>query len=267
MLYHYVRGNTMKKIIAFTLLTFTILGNSVYAVILGREELKINFTDIDDAKEKAVWYDPNKINITKNGLGWDGQQNASYDSWIQTIPLAVGLSWRPARSVNITVEIEPEVKSFTSPNGQTRTPYIGNMFVRYTPDGKHWSSWQAMDHPKPQRQPLYKRKFKAFVNIPRRERQEYISYMQKYWRLDVPWTSDEEALVKWILKQDPEFFSKYIPFVGYLQFLYEISLPGGHRITKFHANAGFSLGGIHQAPKDKNVYKERDNIPWRFKAE
>jgi len=257
----------MKKIIAFTVLTFIILGNNVCASILGMEELKINFTDRNDAKGKASWSEPNKINITKNGLGWDGEHNASRDSWVQTIPLSVGLSWRPAQSVNATVEIEPEIKSITLPNGQTYTPYIGNMFVRYSPDGKHWSSWQAMDYPKPQRQPVTKRKFTAFVNIPQREREQYISYMKKYWKLDVPWISDEEALVKWILGQDPEFFSKYISFVGYLQFLYEISLPAGQRITKFHAIAGFGLSGLHQPPKDKNVYKERDNIPWRFKAE
>jgi len=160
----------MKKIIAFTLLTFIILGNNLYASINGMEELKINFTDNNDAKGKAAWSEPNKINITKNGLGWDGGQNASRDSWVQTIPLAVGLSWRPAQSVNITVEIEPEVKSITLPNGQTYTPYIGNMFVRYSPDGKHWSSWQAMDYPKPQSQAVTKRKFTAFVNIPQRER-------------------------------------------------------------------------------------------------
>ena len=141
------------------------------------------------------------------------------------------------------------------------------MFVRYSPDGKHWSSWQAMDYPKPQSQLVTKRKFTTFVNIPQRERQEYISYMKKYWKLDVPWTSDEQALVKWILRQDPEFFSKHIPFVGYLQFLYEISLPAGQRITEFHATASFGLSGLHQPPKDRNVYKERDNIPWRFRAE
>lgn len=256
----------MKKIIALTLIIFTVFGNSVYAVILGVEELKINFIDKDDVKRKVTWSEPDKINITKNGLGWDGAQNASHESWVETIPLAVGLSWRPAQSANITVEIEPEVKSITLPNGQTYTPSIGSMFVRYSPDGKHWSSWQAMNYPRPQGSAVTKRKYTAFVNVPRRERKEYIRYLKKYWKLDVPWVSDEEALVKWILRQDPKFFGKYIPFVGYLQFLYENSMPGGQRITGFHAAADFGLGGMHQAPKDKDVYKKRGHIPWRFRA-
>jgi len=117
----------MKKIIALTLITFIIPGNNIYASILGSEELKINFTDKDDAKRKATWSEPDYINITQNGLGWDGEQNASRDSWIETVPLAVGLSWRPTQSANITVEIEPEVKSITLPNGQTYTPSIGSM--------------------------------------------------------------------------------------------------------------------------------------------
>ncbi len=256
----------MKKIIVIILLTFTIFGNNVYASILGMEELKINFADKDDAKRKATWFEPNKIDINKNGLGWDGEQNASRESWVQTIPLAVGLSWRPAQSVNITVKIEPEIKSITLPNGQTYTPFFGWMFVRYSPDGKHWSSWQAMNYPKPQGSAVTERKYTAFVNIPQRERKEYINYMKKYWKLDVPWVSDEEALVKWILRKDPKFFSKYTPFVGYLQFLYENSIPGGQRIAEFHATAGFVVGGMHQAPKDKDVYKKRGHIPWRFKA-
>lgn len=256
----------MKKIITFASLALIILGNNANASIDGVNELKINLTNMNDAKAKATWSEPDKISITENGLGWDGETNASRDSWIQTIPLAVGLSWRPAQSVIITAELKPEMKSVTLPNGQTYTPGIGSMFVRYSPDEKHWSTWQAMDYPKPQGKTPTGRKFTAFVNVPRRERTEYLSYMEKYQKMDVPWVSDEEALVKWILLQDPHFFSKSIPFVGYVQFLYEISLPAGQRITECHVEAGFGLSGLHQPPKDRNLYNERDNIPWRFKA-
>jgi hypothetical protein len=256
----------MKKIISFLLLIF-FSGNDVCATIEGMKELNINFTDNNDASQKAVWSEPDKININQNGLGWDGELNASRDMWIQTNPLAIGLSWRPAQSAYVTVEIEPQVKSITLPNGQTYTPGIGSMFVRFSPDGKHWSSWQAMDYPKLPNKAATERKFNAFINIPQREREEYISYMQTYWKLDVPWINDEEALVKWILEQDPQFFSKSIPFAGYLQFLYELSQPAGQRITKFSATASFGLSGLHQPPKDANVYKERLNIPWRFKAQ
>jgi hypothetical protein len=257
----------MNKIIASILLTFSISGNYTNASISGVEELKINFTDANDAKVKATWSEPDKINITEKGLGWDGQANASRDSWVQTIPLAIGLSWRPAQSANITVELKPEIKSIKLPNGQTYTPYIGSMFVRYSPDGKNWSTWQAMEYPKPQGKAITQRKYTAFVNVPQRKRKDYISYMEKYQKMDVPWVSDEEALVKWIIEQEPQFFNKSMPFVGYVQFLYETSLPANQRITELHARAHFGLSGLHQPPKDKHAYKDRENIPWRFKAE
>jgi hypothetical protein len=258
----------MKKIIPiFFSVLFLVWNSNAYASILGAEELNIDFTSQADAKEKAEWLQNDKINITKEGLGWDGEESASYDFWIQTIPLAVGLSWRPAQSVNVSVELKPEVRPITLANGQEFSPYIGNMFVRYSPDGKHWSQWQGMEYPTPAVKVSSERKFTTFLNIPQREREVYISYMEKYRKLDVPWVSDEEALVKWILKQDPEFFSNSLPFIGYLQFLYETSLNGGRRITKLHAIASFGLSGLHQAPKDKSLYKERDNIPWRFQSE
>lgn len=254
------------RMVTFASFALVILANPTDAQILGANELKINFTDQHDAKVKATWSEPDKIRITEAGLGWDGETNASRDSWIQTIPLAIGLSWRPAQSAHITAELKPQMKSVTLPNGQTYTPGFGSMFVRYSADAKHWSTWQAMDYPKPQRGAPTERKFTAFVNVPRRERAEYLSYMKRYQKMDVPWTSDEEALVKWILRKDPQFFSRSIPFVGYVQFLYEISLPGGQRITDYRVTASFGVGGMHQPPKNTNVYKERDNIRWRFKA-
>ncbi|MBN2316771.1 MAG: hypothetical protein JXM79_22780 [Sedimentisphaerales bacterium] len=256
----------MKKIIAFSSLVFIFLGNHANASIIGNKVLKINFTDANDAKAKATWSEPGKISITENGLGWDGRRNASLDTWIQTIPLAIGLSWRPAQSANITAQLKPEMKPVTLPNGKTYTPFIGSMFVRYSADGKHWSTWQAMAYPKPKGKTPIERKFTAYVNVPRIERTEYMSYWYKYQKMNVPWVSDEEAMVKWILRDDPHFFDKSIPFVGYVQFLYETSLPANQRITECHVTASYGLSGLHQPPKNREVYKERNDIPWRFKA-
>ena len=36
--------------------------------------------------------------------------------------------------------------------------------------------------------------------------------LSQYSTLDVPWKSDEEATVRWILERNPEFFSKQDPF-------------------------------------------------------
>jgi hypothetical protein len=257
----------MKKIIALMLLAFTFFGNNVSASpVIRSKGFKINFTDKDDAKSKATWSE-DKINITKDSLGWDGDQKLYYrESWIQTTPFAIGFSFRPVHDLHVVVKILPELEPVVLLNTSSDT--VGNMFVRYSPDGKHWSSWQAMDYhrPGPHLPDEINGKFTAFVVVPKRERKEYIRYMEKYQKLDVPWVSDEEALVKWIIKEDPKFFDKHIPFAGYLQFLYEGPLRRGKRITQFCAVAYDMPNGRYQMPKNRIVLKKRYSTPWRFKA-
>ena len=84
--------------------------------------------------------------------------------------------------------------------------------------------------------------------------------------MEVPWASDEEAAVKWILKEkNPNFLEEDIPFVGYLQFRYESSLRGGERLKGIKINASYGVGGLHSTPNDESVYKDQDG-PWRFKT-
>jgi hypothetical protein len=91
--------------------------------------------------------------------------------------------------------------------------------------------------------------------------------LSEYAKLDVPWKSDEDAAVRWILDKQPDFFARQLPFIGYVQFRYEDGFYGGQRITSFKADASCGIGGIHSAPKDRNAYKDRHLKPWSFKAE
>jgi trk system potassium uptake protein TrkA len=214
---HARKDVAMKVLSILLVVALAFVLASALASILGADDLTIDFTDAKDAKAKATWSDPNRITVTDAGLGWDGQQNALRDTWIQTTSLAVGLSWRPAQSVNITAEVEPRLKPIALDDGKTFLPYVGNMFVRHSPDGKHWSSWQAMQWKGSKDDDRSKREFTASVALPTRDRKEYTKLMRQYQELDVPWKSDEEALVKWIIQRDPEFFKKHTPFIGYVQ--------------------------------------------------
>ena len=233
------------------------------AQILGSVNLAIDFTKPDDATKKATWSDPAKLTITDKGLGWDGEENALREGWIQTQPLAVGLSWRPAQSVSISVVISPAPKVITLPNGQQSMPGAGAVFVRHSPDGKHWASWQLLNNAVDNKPAV--RSFSGRVAIPRRDRAEYERLYEKYHQLDVPWKSDEEALARWIVKQQPDFFRDHRPFIGYVQFLFEESFWGGRRITRFEARASYGLNGMHVEPRDKGTDRDRD-MPWRFQA-
>jgi hypothetical protein len=233
------------------------------AGILGFHELKIDFTKADDARKKATWSEKEKLDITERGLGWDGEVNALRSGWVQTEPLAIGLSWRPAQSANVNLKIAPDAKPFKLPNGQVSRPALGPAFVRHSPDGKHWSSWQAMDQ-------AHKNAgdycgYSAHVAIPRKQRTEYDRLYAEYQSLDVPWTCDEEAMANWIVKRHPDFFHQHQPFVGYVQVLFEGDFWGGQRVSRLEVSAAWGVGGVAGIPKDKNAEKDRDG-PWRFKA-
>jgi hypothetical protein len=143
---------------------------------------------------------------------------------------------------------------------------VGQLYARYGADGKHWTTWQLLDEVKQAKKDTADHEFSGVLRVPYRESARYQELRMKYARReDVPWSSDEEALVEELVRREPKFFDESAPFIGYIQFLYEADLHSGQRITGLEVNARWSLGGKHQAPKDENAYKGRD-VPWRFKA-
>ncbi len=231
--------------------------------------LDIDFTDGKNAEAKASWSPSNKLSITKQGLGWDGDGASSYDGWIQTKPMAVGLSWRPTQAVSVRVAILPPPAEIILNNGQRTTPDAGAVYVRYSPDLKHWSSWQVLQRDKPRS--IGEKKtpgtyYTGVARVPYRDISKYHELLHEYSKLDVPWKSDEEAAVRWILDRNPDFFSQHMPFIGYVEFLFEGGFRGGQRIQSFKADVSCGMGGMHYPPKDQNTTKDRDSSPWRFKA-
>lgn len=238
------------------------------ASIIDFKELDIDFTDTTDAAAKATWSEPDILTITTNGLGWDGEPASLRDGWIHTVPMALGLSWRTPSAISIRVSIEPEIEEITLDNGQVTTPYQGDIYVRYSPDTVHWSTWQVLQQETPQTSILIQdpgRHFIGTIRIPYIEMVKYRQMLQKYAELDVPWRSDEEAAVHWIVENDPDFFERQIPFIGYIEFLYEGSFHGGERITSFRAEITYGMSGLHYAP-DNDDYGDRDSRPWSFRG-
>jgi hypothetical protein len=129
--------------------------------------------------------------------------------------------------------------------------------VRYSPDLKHWSSWQCLQRAEAQSNEEKKnpgRYYSGTIRVPCRERSEYGRLLSQYSTLDVPWKSDEEAAVRWMLERDPESFSKQIPFIGYIEFLFEGGFHGGQRIQSLRAEVSYAMGGMHCTPRDAAVY-------------
>lgn len=263
----------------FVLAAIAAFANPALASMLINTSTAIDFTKPADAVAKAAWSE--NLSLNDAGLGWDASPATFPSGWLQTKPLATGLWWRPAPGASVSVEISPPPAPITLASGQTYTPWRGSVYARYSADKQHWSSWQKLNFqeppaadvsatstngvsaPPPAPQPL---RFTGTLGVPARNREAYVRHLETYSRLDVPWTSDENALAHWIVAKEPDFFARNIPFVGYIEFLFEHDFPGGHRIASVKISAGIGLGGTHAVPRDAGMLNAiaRDNSPWRF---
>jgi hypothetical protein len=239
----------------------------VDASILAIKEFDIDFTNPIDAPTKATWSKPDRLTISKDGLGWEGgDPNAYWESWIKTEPVALGVSWRTPSAISVQLTIRPLPSELTLNSGQKYTPDIGSAYVRYSPDLTHWSTWQVLQRVEPQsirENALPGRIFGGKIQVPSRNRERYQELLQEYARRDVPWESDEEAAVDWILESDPQFFAKQIPFIGYAEFLFESGIRSGQRIRSLKAEISYGMSGMHTLPKEPRFQLGRD-VPWRF---
>lgn len=240
------------------------------ATIMGGDDFSIDFTDANCVAEHVLMWKPaEKVKQTDRGLIFDdSRSNVSVDLELLTQSYAVGLSWRPTSGVSLKLAISDSSSKKTSDD---KTRYGPNyaVYVRYSPDLKHWSAWQIMQSAVSKTdsdESIYQ--CELYLNVPEKVRQRYQEYNQRYWQLDVPWTSDEEAMVQWLLEQEPDFFEKEIPFIGYIQFLCESNMRAGQTLAKADISVSWGVGGRHSFSKDEAVYKERMNSmrPWCYRA-
>ncbi len=251
-----------------------VIESAAYAGMTAGKGIVLDFRDRETVAKQARWCDPEHFRVTKDGLRLalnprdeltsEQIHSIRRDLWIETTePMAIGWSWRPVEDCSITAEKIP-AGEFRSVEGVVIFPSSA-FYVRYSPDAVHWSTWQQVEAVKPESVENAKQIFKGSISIPHKEQEEYRAKVREYSRLDVPWGSDEEAAVKWILGGDPGFFARHLPFMGYLQFLYEQSLLGDERIERLEIHLWYGAGGLHTSPKVPIKWEERDG-PWRFKG-
>jgi hypothetical protein len=256
--------NRARRLLAFLLATLLLPVVSARASGIGSHRQVLDFTKSEEVRGRAIWSPADRLDLTDGGLGWDGAPNSCYDGWVQTSePMAVGTSWRPARSASIRVSIHRD-REWRTPEGLT-IRVMGTLYARYSPDATHWSDWQQLSRAESDGEEE-RLVHHGFLSVPRRQSEPYDALVREYARRDVPWKSDEEAAVRWILEKDPEFLARTLPFVGYVQLLYETSIYGGHRIRKVVLDASYVIPGVHHSPKLKEAAAGRWNSPWRFRS-
>lgn len=198
-----------------------------------------------------------KVKQTEEGLIFEKTTPiTTREFFLLTKAYPIGLSWRPTYGAKLDIELTPPRPSYS-------------VYVRYSPDMKNWSCWHSMQekhHGWIAVKQAGSNQSYIQLQIPQKERKEYLDYLRQHMKMDVPWGGDEEAVVNWILTQEPDFFEKQIPFMGYIQFLCESSVRDGQFPPKMKVSIKWGVGGLMSGPQDESVFKKRDNIPWRFKA-
>ena len=237
--------------------------------ILPGNKLTIDFTKAGEAEAKAAWAEQpdssgttgQQLGVTAKGLGWDGEPAGSREGWTQTKPVPFTPKERALRSLSLTVTLE------TTPHPaatKASLPY-GRVYVRHSPDLKHWSSWQELrpEPPEPKSQEpqaALQQVFRGGVSVPSRDYAEFRKLRDEYAKLhEGDWMNDD-AVVDWIVAKEPKFFDRVFPLIGYVEFLYETSFQGGQRLSKLTAESSMAVGGqfIPKLPGKQEW--------WHFKA-
>ncbi|MDZ4820960.1 MAG: hypothetical protein SGJ20_18500 [Planctomycetota bacterium] len=237
------------------------------AIITSGQQQVIDFTQPEQAAKLATWSEPERLGCTKEGFGWDGEKTTYRDGWIETEPLAIGRSWIPPQNAGIRITLQTNYPADVATGQKSAIFYTPSIYVRYSADRVHWSDWQPTDKKEDPRNPgtpLYTTR----IGLARRASETYHAKLEEWSRRDdIDWGSDEDAFCRWLVKQDPEFFAKERPFIGYVQFLIEDSFKGSQRLTRFDAGVYWSVSGLHQNPKNPaGAKRQNDRGAWSFRG-
>lgn len=147
------------------------------------------------------------VSLREGGLSAEKlPPNMASEVWVQSQPISAGMSWRPPMSATIRLEVEAGAEDFT---------YL-QAYFRYGCDRVHWSTWYNLRSLKRQ-DGIAASVYESNLAIPRMAQAAYYAKMQEWWKTNPPWSSDEHELCVWIISQDPDFFSREFPFIGYVQ--------------------------------------------------
>ncbi|MBI3878858.1 MAG: hypothetical protein HY301_02185 [Verrucomicrobia bacterium] len=237
-----------------------ICGGIALAQVGMGNELVVDLTKPQEATNHASWGADCCLTNTARGLGVGDNAGTSANGWIHTKPLAVAIHNEPAQHLNlrVTIEYAPSEPSST----QRKAPFPTYVFARYSPDLKHWSTWHFIESL--EKTVTFYTKFigldeilfQGRLVVPRSERVEFEKEYFKFTSRRK--TSDQEEFVNDLIKREPKFFERSLPFIGYVEVLFEGSVKAGVPIKKLKVEASCTLSGMN--------FLGNDRSPWRFKA-
>ena len=231
--------------------------------MLWMDSRNITFTPESPSLTNVTWEPANNFNVTENGLGWEDEPAAHRDITLRFKPIPIGYSWRAPAGVGVSMKVFSDRSEYILNSGHTSTPYPGQFYVRYSVNRKNWSSW--INVPQDNTTDAKYWYYHVGLGVPDLNMIEYREYYNAYKQLDVPWVDDQNALAEWIVKEDPAFFANHIPFIGWIEILYEGSIGGSRRFNEINISLGIGISGMHSSPKD--AYTPDYRSPWNFYQE
>jgi hypothetical protein len=234
------------QISAFTTLFVLLAAVTLQAQIFFQNRVEIQFAP-NQTPAEATWSP--SLSLNDNGLTSPNlPPNTTTEVWVQSQPMPAGISWRPPTFERIKVEVGSGVEAFT---------YL-HTYVRYSCDRVHWSTWYNL-RPVKTEEPVAT-SYEGDLSLPRSAYAPYYAKMAEWWKTNPEWTSDEHELCVWITRQDPEFFARQFPFIGYIQ----VRLEGearGLQLKSLSVNIDAAVSGL-SAPRIGGS-KSTDE-PWSF---
>ena len=220
---------------------------TIQAQIFFQNRLEIQFAP-NQTPAEATWSP--SLSLNDNGLfSAKRPPNTSTEVWVQSQPIAAGISWRPPTFERIKIEVGADAEAFT---------YL-KTFVRYSCDRVHWSTWYNLRPLKTEAQVATS--YEGDLSLPRTAYAEYYAKMAEWWKTNPEWTSDEHELCVWIARQDPEFFARQFPFIGYIQ----VRLEGetrGLQLKSLTIHIDAAVSGL-SSPRNNGTIKSTEE-PWSF---
>ena len=156
--------------------------------------------------------------------------------WIQSQPIAAGLSWRSSTSSQI--HVDATIPEFDS--GYLRA------YFRYSSDRVHWSSWYNLRETPSS--PQTARDYEAYVSLPEAAYEKYSELKREWWGTNPDWSSDEHEFCVWLATHHSEYFAEEVPFIGYVQ----VRLEGSAvrlRLARMKVWIGSPVSGLTSIPR------------------
>jgi hypothetical protein len=228
---------------------------NVQPQIFGSGEERIEFRK-EVLQSGVSW--SHRLHLRDSGL--ESEQvppNQSIDIWIQTHAFPIGMSWRPPTSTSISVGIDGTLHE---PDQQRASR--SRAFFRYSPDKLNWSSWYFTTATE---KPAEGWRHQGSLVLPEIASERYNSLMREWWSTSPAWSSDEHEFCEWLIRKEPNFFEKELPFIGYIQVRIEQSnITNAGNVKAITIKYSSGVGGLTSPTKDSSKVRKTTGNRWFF---